>query len=367
MSIAAVMPYSSTAASPFAVVNGQGERGTANEAGARGQTVVFIRLNVFNVGNIDTVGGTFDADFFFTANWLEPLVDELAGDDVPSFDPQLTFMNAVGQPEYTDERRALVPWRQGAADGARVFEHRFRCNGSFREALELRDFPFDRQPLTIIVTSHHHRTTVLLKPDPDIPSKVRTEFMVLPEFRLTNVQWHEKKADDSKEDFGTYSLLHAAIVAVRKPQYYIYNVLVPILLLSLMAFAVFFFEVSELGDRLSVALTLVLTSVAFKFVVAADLPKISYNTLLDDYILGNFMFLAVIVLENVIVHYIGRHTADYDGGGEDNDAEESDESSSSSSANQVDSASWKVLAVAFAMLNLAFLVQARGRWQKNQG
>ena len=99
--------------------------------------------------------------------------------------------------------------------------------------------------------------------------------------------------------------------------------------------------------------------------VAPD--RITYNTLLDDYILGNFMFLAVIVLENVIVHYIGRHTADYDGGGEDNDAEESDESSSSSSANQVDSASWKVLAVAFAMLNLAFLVQARGRWQKNQG
>ena len=38
---------------------------------------------------------------------------------------------------------------------------------------------------------------------------------------------------------------------------------------------------SELGDRLSITLTLMLTAVAQKFAGSAGLPKISYLTLLD--------------------------------------------------------------------------------------
>ena len=51
----------------------------------------------------------------------------------------------------------------------------------------------------------------------------------------------------------------------------------PIYILSLCSFSV---EISSPADRLSITLTLLLTAVAFKFVVSQSLPTISYVTLL---------------------------------------------------------------------------------------
>lgn len=51
----------------------------------------------------------------------------------------------------------------------------------------------------------------------------------------------------------------------------------------MMSLGSLFFPPEELDSRLSVTLTLVLTSVAYKFVVTDNLPKISYQVLLKIY------------------------------------------------------------------------------------
>lgn len=51
-------------------------------------------------------------------------------------------------------------------------------------------------------------------------------------------------------------------------------------LIDMLSFCSFSVDVSEPSDRLSVTLTLLLTAVAFKFVVSQSLPTISYLTLL---------------------------------------------------------------------------------------
>ena len=53
------------------------------------------------------------------------------------------------------------------------------------------------------------------------------------------------------------------------------------------------------ADRLSVTLTLMLTAVAYKFIVASALPQVSYLTSLDTYVLVCFLFLFLISVENV--------------------------------------------------------------------
>ena len=57
----------------------------------------------------------------------------------------------------------------------------------------------------------------------------------------------------------------------------------------------------EFADRMSVTMTLLLTSVAFKLVTSEWVPKISYQTLLDYYNLLCILVLMTIVLENLIV------------------------------------------------------------------
>ena len=62
--------------------------------------------------------------------------------------------------------------------------------------------------------------------------------------------------------------------------------------------------VGVVAERLSVVFTLMLTSVAFKLVVAQSLPNLSYNTSLDWYTLTSFVMLVLSAVNNCIVGWI---------------------------------------------------------------
>merc|ERR1740121_2139993 len=57
------------------------------------------------------------------------------------------------------------------------------------------------------------------------------------------------------------------------------------------------------NDRLGVSVTLLLTAVAYKSVIAADVPRIAYLTMLDKYVMGCFLLQAVVVAENSVCEY----------------------------------------------------------------
>ncbi|CAE8637268.1 unnamed protein product [Polarella glacialis] len=60
------------------------------------------------------------------------------------------------------------------------------------------------------------------------------------------------------------------------------------------------FLMDDLADKMSVTLTLLLTNVAFKLVVADSLPPVSSLTTMDLYMISSFAFLGLVSLENVL-------------------------------------------------------------------
>lgn len=301
---------------------------------------LFIRINIFQLGDVDTVSCTFSCTFFLTATWLEPTLDfamlealdpEARAQAIrAAFDPSLEFMNAVGMLEFEQGPDfQLVDWRRGH-DGSPAVCVRMRVSGSFREQFELAWFPFDAQPLNLVCTSKHRTSALSLHGEAE-NSRVRTEFMVLPEFRMSTVQFCEASTANLKtattgtgsgtgSGSGTggagagagkdgYALLYMGVIATRFHGYYTWNVFLPTFLLTLMSVTTFAVPVGDVADRLSVILTLVLTSVAFKFVVAQGLPKISYNTCLDYYVLVSFLLLAATVVECAVVGFLEPHDA----------------------------------------------------------
>mmetsp|Transcript_83645 Transcript_83645/g.194475 ORF Transcript_83645/g.194475 Transcript_83645/m.194475 type:complete len:409 (+) Transcript_83645:29-1255(+) len=92
-------------------------------------------------------------------------------------------------------------------------------------------------------------------------------------------------------------LLRASVSVSRYPGYFFWNVELLMYLLTGCAGASFRIGHS-VSDRLGVSLTLVLTAVAFKLVIAADMPKVSYQTAIDKFVLGCFVILALTVVEN---------------------------------------------------------------------
>jgi hypothetical protein len=82
----------------------------------------------------------------------------------------------------------------------------------------------------------------------------------------------------------------------RKPAFYNQNVVMVMLGLGLLGFTVFAFDGEQLADRINTILMVLFTLVAFKFTIANELPRVGYNTLLDDFFMLNMsaMFLACV-------------------------------------------------------------------------
>ena len=75
---------------------------------------------------------------------------------------------------------------------------------------------------------------------------------------------------EADEELKRYPMLHIYFVGERRAAYYMWNIALPNFLLSLLVFTSFAIPKEDLADRLSVTLTLVLTSVAFKYMVSQE-------------------------------------------------------------------------------------------------
>ena len=69
-------------------------------------------------------------------------------------------------------------------------------------------------------------------------------------------------------------------------------------LLGVLSFAMFAFDTSAIGDRMSFGITMVLTIIAFQFVIASSLPKVDYLTLIDWYNLFIFGCNCAFIMES---------------------------------------------------------------------
>ena len=72
-----------------------------------------------------------------------------------------------------------------------------------------------------------------------------------------------------------------------------------------MSWSTFGISSSDIGDRLSYAITMALTVVAFQFIISDRLPQVNYMTLLDKYNLYIFGLVLFITVETTVVGYNG--------------------------------------------------------------
>jgi hypothetical protein len=99
-----------------------------------------------------------------------------------------------------------------------------------------------------------------------------------------------------------YSSWESSIKIQRRSGFYISNIAIPMALLSLLSFLSFGILEYEANNnnRLSITLTLLLTAVSYKYVIASSLPQISYLTLLDRYIWLCLGFIILVAVENML-------------------------------------------------------------------
>lgn len=197
--------------------------------------------------------------------------------------PDISFANAKDT-ELVDNATVRVYARHG------FVMHNAAYKLVMRHTFSLRSFPFDRHGLPFDIRLNSANTW-----DKYELSIFYIRFSVP---SLHQAEWAVKMPSTTRP--GSEAVRHRGGVVhfrvVRAYSFYLRNVYFVVYVLSLISLVVFALPEDDLADRVGHILTLLLTAVAFKFVIADSIPKVGYSTDIDTFTLHNLTFLVVIVL-----------------------------------------------------------------------
>lgn len=273
-------------------------------AGA-GPTPVNVYIYVVDVFDVSGSDQAFSADVVLVAEWRDP---SLAGkwteiqsaklEDV--WEPRLQLVNQRGASALLPQRVEIDP------DGS--VRYRQRWSGRFTARMDLRDFPMDRQRFYVqVVSLGYSRDEVNLIPDLEGKRSGRAK-----EHSITD--WNLGPARTETADFapapGMKTLAGVRLVWEGKRQfgYYAVQVILPLIMIVLMGWTALWIAPSLVAPRMSVAITTMLTLIAYRFALGRLVPNLPYLTRFDYFTLGStILIFFMLLLVAATAYFVGRN------------------------------------------------------------
>ena len=110
---------------------------------------------------------------------------------------------------------------------------------------------------------------------------------------LLQIELETDTANGIRPRWNPYSHLVVAIPFQRRPSFFFMNIVVPTFFLTGLGLISFGFDTTDLNDRLTCILTLLLSSLAFKSAISSYMPVQNHVTLLEFYVTTSFVLLSL--------------------------------------------------------------------------
>ncbi len=265
-------------------------------------TKVKVKIFLIDIDDVDGASQSFEANVYYELRWNDPrLINKNGGVQSRSladiWNPRVQIINQQRVWKSFQDVAEVSP------SGDVIY--RQRVWGNFSQPLELNDFPFDQQIFEInLGTVGHYSDEIELVVDPG--SEISKKFS-LPDWDVIN--WDVKVG--SKQIFSNkkpHDMVTLSFKAHRRAGYFIGKVIIPLILVVAMSWAVFWIDPKASGTMVSVAITAMLTLIAYRFAVGANLPKVDYMTRLDLFILCS----SIMVFTSLVQVMITSHFANSD-------------------------------------------------------
>ena len=262
----------------------------------KGPTKVTVYAAILNINEIDAAAQTISCNVYFAATWKDVRLAHYSKlsiikpiDEI--WNPQIVIVNRQNMIQTMPNEAEIQP------DGTVIY--RQRIFGQFSQNLDFRNFPFDRQNFKIVLAATDYN-----------PEEI--------EFSLDSVQQTFISKELTVKDWDIlsfydvskpYSIIPGAksnasmsfeITAERKSSYYIFSFMIPFVLIIMMSMGVFWLDPKQPAPQVSVAVTSMLTLIAYRFTIADSLPKISYLTRMDIFIFCSSVLIFLTFSEAIV-------------------------------------------------------------------
>lgn len=267
-----------------------GERPNANGE----STEVTIGIYLIDIDEIDDVRQRFNVDMFMNVAWQDSRLAVAA--DASSGRVRTLSMSEVWTPRglIVNDRglQAQLPMVV-EVDALGKVVYRQRLTGQLAVNLDLQEFPFDTQFLSIDIVSYQYT-----------PDEVHfsADSRMAANIESFSVEGWSFSVDASVS--GEFSIPAAEIVrprmvftikAERDAQYYLLTMFLPMSLIVFMGWTAFWIQPNVVPPRIAISTASIFSLIAFGFTIRLSLPRVSYVTRADLFVIGCTMmvFLAL--------------------------------------------------------------------------
>ena len=261
-------------------------------------TEVQIGIYIVDVDEVNSADQSFAASVYYEAHWKNLFLRHKGPGPMHRgvtevWTPRLTIVGQQNIWRSFPESVDIYP------DGECVY--RQRVWGHFSQPLELRDFPLDKQVLTIHIVAvglkEEHVKMVPMAKEGKTGSGLAKKFSV-PDFNVLSWSAEPTPYVALEGESGTAGFTMQIHVA-RGPTYYVLKVIIPLCLIVIMSWAPRWINPEQIGTNIGVSTTSFLTLVAYLFAITVLLPRVSYITRLD-----RFIFLSTLMVFFGLIHTV---------------------------------------------------------------
>jgi Neurotransmitter-gated ion-channel ligand binding domain len=257
-----------------------------------GPTQVSVGIWIVDINSIDSAQQNFTADIAIVLRWKDVRLAHTGTGAVHYALDQIWTPRVSIANETNSVVRKLPESAEVEPDGTVIYRQRYV--GSFTQPLRLQSFPFDRQSFRIqFVAIRYRPNEVMFMADENwirdgLPQAAGiSRSITLPDWTVE--KWDAKPGDYVFE-----------FTASRNVQHYILKVILPLVLIVMMSWSVFWTEPTNSNTQFSIAVTSMLTLIAYRFAVDTQLPRLPYMTRLDVFFLVSTLLVFLSLIEVLV-------------------------------------------------------------------
>lgn len=212
----------------------------------------------------------------------------------PAWYPQLVLGNATGSTESDGVLLRVKP------DGTSTLIQ--TVNAVARSRMDLHGYPFDKQRLeAVFLVLGFDRSEVVLAADAKAAS-ASLAAMRVPQWDITSFQASTRIAASPYTGTGGKSSVFILTLEMRRQSFFMVRlVLMPLVLIVVLSWSVFWMDRSSLGDRMAVSFVGILTAVSYQILVSDVMPQISYITFMNGFLSFSFLVMCATAVVNLVV------------------------------------------------------------------